>query len=151
MALLNQSNISSNLTKLLFWTKCWIGLTECKNNTKKEKNMLDEEKSCWTKIWLGAIFSFNIFRLIQHNFHAGQVYSLFHPTFHSCDTILNVRTSSFEWFNKTKTLCKLIAIKKSHTSNQNKLEQQRRRFWPSALTTRTKWGKIQRCSRRSWR
>ena len=36
---------------------------------------------------------------------------MFHPTFHSCDVIANVKTSNFEWFNKTKTLCKLITIK----------------------------------------
>ena len=49
------------------------------------------------------------------NFNIGLVYSLFHSTFHSHDVILNVRTSNFEWFNKTKTLCKIIAIKKNHT------------------------------------
>ena len=49
------------------------------------------------------------------NFNIGLVYSLFHSIFHSHDVILNVRTSNFEWFNKTKTLCKIIAIKKNHT------------------------------------
>ena len=40
--LLNRSNISSNKTKMPYWMKCWIGLTECKNSKKKEK-------SCWMK------------------------------------------------------------------------------------------------------
>ena len=59
-----------------------------------------------------------IFRLIQHNFHVGSVYSLFHPAFHYyfhssfIHHSLNLRTSNFEWFNKTKTLCKIITIKK---------------------------------------
>ena len=44
---------------------------------------------------------------------------MFHTTFHSCDVISNVKTSNFEWFNKTKTLCKIITIKKSYTSNGN--------------------------------
>ena len=53
---------------------------------------MDEEKSCWMKIWWLANFSSNIFKLIQHNFHDGSVYCLFHPTFHSYDVILNVNT-----------------------------------------------------------
>ena len=40
---------------------------------------------------------------------------LFHPIFHSCDAISNVKTSNFEWFNKIKTLCKIITIKISYT------------------------------------
>ena len=36
-ALLNRSNISSNITKMPFWMKCCIGLTERKNS-KKRKN-----------------------------------------------------------------------------------------------------------------
>ena len=64
------------------------------------------------KIWLLANFLFNIFRLIQQSFHVRFVYSLFHSTFHSYDVISNVRTSNFEWFYKTKTLCKIITIKK---------------------------------------
>ena len=39
------------------------------------------------------------------------IFATFHPTFHSHDIISNVRTSNFEWFNKTKMLCKII-IKK---------------------------------------
>ena len=81
--------------------------------------MFNEEKLCWMKIWLRANISSNIFRLIQQNFHVGLVYSLFHPAFHSDDVISNVRTLNFEWFNKTKTLCKIITIKKSYTSNGN--------------------------------
>ena len=40
-ALLNRSNISSNITKISCWMKCWISLTE--KNSKKRKN------SCWMK------------------------------------------------------------------------------------------------------
>ena len=76
--------------------------------------MDDKEKSCWMKIWLRANFSSNIFTPIQQNFYVWLVYSLFHPKFHSYDVISTVRTSNFEWFNKTKTLCKLITIK-NHT------------------------------------
>ena len=32
-----------------------------------------------------------------------------------CDVISNDKTSNFEWFNKTKTPCKIITIKKSYT------------------------------------
>ena len=74
--------------------------------------MFDEEKSCWMKIWFRANFSSNIFRLIRQNFHVVLTYPLFHQTFHSYDVISNLRTSNFEWFNKTKTLCKIITIKK---------------------------------------
>ena len=35
-ALLNRSNISSNITKMPCWMKCRIGLTECKNSKKKK-------------------------------------------------------------------------------------------------------------------
>ena len=52
--------------KMPCWMKCWTGLTEHRNN-KKEKIMLDEEKSCWMKTWLWPNFSFNIFRLNQQN------------------------------------------------------------------------------------
>ena len=59
--------------KMPCWTKCWTGLTEHRNNKKKKKKrkkkiMLDEEKSCWIKIWLRPNFAFNIFKLIQQNF-----------------------------------------------------------------------------------
>ena len=77
---------------------------------------MDKEKSCWMKIWSRANVSFNIFKLIQHNFHVASIYSLFHSIFYSYDVILDVRTSNFEWFSKTKTLCKIITMKKSHTS-----------------------------------
>ena len=40
---------------------------------------------------------------------------MFHTTFYSCDVISNDKTSNFEWFNKTKTRCKIITIKKSYT------------------------------------
>ena len=74
--------------------------------------MLAEEKSCWMKVWLEANFSYNTFWLIQNNFHVGSVYFLFHTKFHFYNVISNVRISNFEWFNKTKTLCKIITIKK---------------------------------------
>ena len=127
--LLNRSNISSNITKKPFWMKYWIGLTERKNS-KKRKVMFDEEKLCWMKIWLRANVSSNIFRLIQQNFHVGLVYSLFHPAFHSYDVISNVGTLNFEWFNKTKTLCKIITIKKIMHIKW-KWTKQQRKFWPS--------------------
>ena len=85
--------------------------------------MLDEEKSCWMKFWWWANFPSNIFTLIHQSFHVGSVYTLFHPIFPSYDVISNVRTSNCQWFNKTKTLCKIVAIKKSHTSNWNEREQ----------------------------
>ena len=97
------------------WMKCWIGLAERKNNKKRKTHVgWSKMKSCWMKIWSRANLSSNIFRLIQHNFHIGSVYSLFHlmTLFHCYDVISNDRTSNFEWFNKTKTLCKIITIKK---------------------------------------
>ena len=103
------------------WMKYRIGLTERKNSKKKKKIMFHENILHWMKIWSRANFSSNIFRLIQHSFHVGLVYSLFHPKFYSYDVISNVRTSNFEWSNKTKTLCKIITIKKWHTSNRNSL------------------------------
>ena len=98
------------------WIKCWIGLTERKNRQKRKKIMLDEETSCWVKLCSRSNFSSNIFTPIQHSFYVGSVYSMFHLKFHSDDVISNVRTSNFEWFNKTKTLCEIITIKKLHTS-----------------------------------
>ena len=85
--------------------------------------MLDEEKSCWMKFWWWANFPSNIFRLIHQSFHVGSVYTFFHPTFPSYDVISNITTSNCQWFNKTKTLCKIVTIKKSHTSNWNEREQ----------------------------
>ena len=38
----------------------------------------------------------NIFRIIQHSFHVGSVYSWFLPTFHSYDVISNVKTLNFD-------------------------------------------------------
>ena len=87
-ALLNQSFIAYNI-KMPCWMKCWISST--KIATKK-----------WMKIWSQLNFSSNIFRLIQHNFHVGLVYSLFHPTFHSYDVISNVRTLSFKFLQNKK-------------------------------------------------
>ena len=103
-----------------YWMKCWIGLTRRKNSKKKKKkkNHIGWRKIVSDENLIASKFLSNFFRLIQQNFHFGLVYSLFYPTFHSSDVISNVRTSNFEWFNKTKTLCKMITIKKSHTSTQ---------------------------------
>ena len=120
-ALLNRFNNSSNMTKMPCCMKHWIRLTERKNSKKRKSHI------GWRKIVLdenliaGKFLIQHFLRLIQHNFHVGSVYALFHPTFHSYDVISNVTTSNFEWFNNTKTLCKIMAIKKSHTSNQNSL------------------------------
>ena len=56
--------------------------------------MLDEEKSCWMKIWSGTNFSCNIFRLIQQKFYVGSVYSLFYPASRSYGIISSVRISN---------------------------------------------------------
>ena len=37
-ALLNRPNISSSVTKMPCWMKCWIGLTEWKNSKTKKKS-----------------------------------------------------------------------------------------------------------------
>ena len=107
----------------IFLKNLW--LTKSKNS-KKRKNHIR-----WRKIVLDENLTSNIFRVIQLSLYVASVYSLFHPTFHSYDVISNVRTLNFEWFSKTKTLCKIITVKKSHTSNRNELEQRRRRFRPS--------------------
>ena len=113
-ALINRSNISSNIAKMPCWMKSWIRLTERKNS-KQRKNHVR-----WIKIVLDEnLIASKLF--IQHfqahptKFSCWVVYSLFHPTFNSYDVNWNVRTSNFERFNKTKALCKLIKIKKNHT------------------------------------
>ena len=74
---------------------------------------------------------------------------LVYPTFHSYDIISNVRTSNFEWFNKTKTLCKIITMKKIiHIKSKWAWTATRKIL---TYITRTKWGRKRRCSRRSWR
>ena len=108
-ALLNQSFIASNI-KMPCWMKCWISSTKTAKKKKKKK--------CCMKILSQLNFSSNIFRLIQHNFHVGLVYSLFHPTFHSYDIISNVRTLSFKWFNKLKCF-------------QNNKKNHTHQIWPS--------------------
>ena len=123
-ALRSRCNISSNMTKMPCWMKCWISLTERKSSQKRKNH------AGWRKIVLDENLIASKF-FIQQNYHVGLVYSLFHPRFHSSDVTSKVRTSNFEWFNKIKTLCKIIAIKKSYTSNRIELDQQQRRFWPS--------------------
>ena len=62
--LLNWSNISSNITKILCWMKCWIGLTERKNSKgkKKRKRKTHDE---WRKIVLNKNLIASKF-FIQH-------------------------------------------------------------------------------------
>ena len=60
------------------------------------------------KIWPPANSSSNIFRLIQHSFHFGSVYSLFHPTFYSYAIISNIRTSN---------LAKNLSVNASYSSD----------------------------------
>ena len=83
----------------------WIGLTERKNSQKRKDYVG----------WISIVFHENLIAsefLIQRNFRVGSVYSLFHEACHSYDVISNARPSRFEWFNKTKTLCKIITLKK---------------------------------------
>ena len=134
-ALLNCFNISSNITKMLRWTKCCIGLTELKNDKKRKtyvwwRKIMFDENLIARKLFLQH---FQPHPTHQHNFYVGLVYSLFHAAFRSYDVISNVRTLNFEWFNNTKMLCKIIAIKKLYTSYRNGFEQKWGRIWWSKL------------------
>ena len=111
-ALLDRSNISSNITKMPCWIKCWIGFNKTQKKQKKKKSCSMKKNRVGSKFDCKQIFHPTFSGSSNKNFNIGLVYSLFHPTFHSHDVILNVRTSNFECFNKTKTLCKIIAIKK---------------------------------------
>ena len=76
--------------------KHWIRLTERKNS-KKRKSHIGWRKIVLDENLIASKFLIQHFlRLIQHNFHVGSVYALFHPTFHSYDVISNVTTSNFE-------------------------------------------------------
>ena len=117
--------IMLNFAQISFFLGLFLPLKAFLNRSNISSNI---KMSCWMTCRIGLTDRKNS---KWRNFQVGYVYFLFHSTFHSYDVISNVRTWNFEWFYKTKTLCKTIAIKKSHTSNRNQLEQQQRRFWPS--------------------
>ena len=117
--------IMLNFAQISFFLGLFLPLKAFLNRSNISSNI---KMSCWMTCRIGLTDRKNS---KWRNFQVGYVYFLFHSTFHSYDVISNVRTWNFEWFNKTKTLCKTITIKKSHTSNRNQLEQQQRRFWPS--------------------
>ena len=117
--------IMLNFAQISFFLGLFLPLKAFLNRSNISSNI---KMSCWMTCRIGLTDRKNS---KWRNFQVGYVYFLFHSTFHSYDVISNVRTWNFEWFYKTKTLCKTITIKKSHTSNRNQLEQQQRRFWPS--------------------
>ena len=95
---------SSFLVEHLWWLLLWLLSEECRTMEYRKsvyicKCVVYQRNLCSNEATLGCWFciSCNIFKLIQHNFHVGTVYSVFHPTFHSYDVILNVRNSNFEW------------------------------------------------------
>ena len=116
-ALLSPSNISSNITKMTCWMKCSIGLTERKICKKRKK-------SCWMKKYHVG-WKFDREQIFDPTFSGSSntifMLDLFTPCFiqhfivMTYDVISNVRNSNFEWFGKTETLWKIIAMKKNHT------------------------------------
>ena len=76
--LLNWSNISSNITKIPCWMKCWIGLTERKNSKENKKKRKRKNHDEWRKIVLNKnLIASNFF--IQH-FQAYLIFILDHSS-----------------------------------------------------------------------
>ena len=105
-ALLNRSNIWSNITKMPCWMTCWIGLTEGKNSKKRKYHV------GWRKIVLDENLIGSKF-FIQHFLAHSTQFSCW-IGFSPCFIQPFIPMPLFLFVNSTKL--KRSAIKKSHTS-----------------------------------
>ena len=92
--------------------KCWVALTEHKNSWMIKLDHTGSRKIVLNENVIVSKFSSNLFR-----FNKISILDWFTPCLSNISFLWrlpNSRTSNFRWFNKTKTLWKIIIIKNNH-------------------------------------
>ena len=142
-ALLNLSNISSNITKMSYSMKCWIDLIERENSKKNKEIMLDEEKSGWRRIWLRANFSSNIFRIIQHNNNKKIIHIKLKWAWTAAKKILTIYLNYKNKMGKNTKMyqkkLKIVEKVKKHTKKNIQRKQKKRKVEETCLLSRFSW------------